>query len=74
MSGSRKGSPPVTKISLTPSSAASVAIRRTRSRPSPRRDALGGEQAGHVHFVPDLPFSWLDNPPAPNRLIGLLWL
>jgi iron complex transport system substrate-binding protein len=31
-------------------------------------------QTGHVHFVPDLPFSWLDNPPAPNRLIGLLWL
>src|SRR5262249_47183188 len=31
-------------------------------------------QGGHVHFVPDLPFSWLDNPPAPNRLIGLLWL
>jgi iron complex transport system substrate-binding protein len=29
---------------------------------------------GHVHFVPDLPFSWLDEPPAPNRLIGLLWL
>jgi iron complex transport system substrate-binding protein len=31
-------------------------------------------QAGHVHIVPDLPFSWLDEPPAPNRLIGLLWL
>lgn len=31
-------------------------------------------KAGQVHFVPDLPFSWLDNPPAPNRLIGLLWL
>jgi iron complex transport system substrate-binding protein len=31
-------------------------------------------QAGHIHFVPDLPFSWLDNPPAANRLIGLLWL
>jgi iron complex transport system substrate-binding protein len=31
-------------------------------------------QAGNVHFVPDLPFSWLDDPPAPNRLIGLLWL
>jgi iron complex transport system substrate-binding protein len=27
-----------------------------------------------VHFVPDLPFSWLDDPPAPNRLIGLAWL
>jgi iron complex transport system substrate-binding protein len=31
-------------------------------------------QAGKVHFVPDLPFSWLDEPPAPNRLMGLLWL
>jgi iron complex transport system substrate-binding protein len=31
-------------------------------------------QAGKIHFVPDLPFSWFDNPPAPNRLIGLLWL
>jgi len=31
-------------------------------------------QIGHIHFVPDLPFSWLDNPPTPNRLIGLLWL
>jgi len=31
-------------------------------------------EAGRIHFVPDLPFSWLDNPPAPNRLIGLLWL
>ena len=31
-------------------------------------------QAEHIHFVPDLPFSWFDNPPAANRLIGLLWL
>jgi hypothetical protein len=44
MSGSRKGSPPVTKISLTPSSAASLAIRRTRSMPSARRGALGEER------------------------------
>jgi iron complex transport system substrate-binding protein len=35
---------------------------------------LKAVQAGQIHFVPDLPFSWLDNPPAPNRLIGLLWL
>ena len=27
-----------------------------------------------VHFVPDLPFSWLDEPPGLNRLIGLAWL
>jgi iron complex transport system substrate-binding protein len=31
-------------------------------------------QDGHVHLVPHLPFSWLDDPPAPNRLMGLLWL
>jgi iron complex transport system substrate-binding protein len=31
-------------------------------------------QTGNIHSVPDLPFSWLDNPPAANRLIGLLWL
>jgi iron complex transport system substrate-binding protein len=35
---------------------------------------LKAVRAGRVHFVPDLPFSWLDDPPAPNRLIGLLWL
>ncbi len=35
---------------------------------------LKAVQAGHIHFVPDPPFSWLDDPPAPNRLIGLLWL
>jgi iron complex transport system substrate-binding protein len=35
---------------------------------------LKAVQAGNVHFVPDLPFSWLDEPPAPNRLMGLLWL
>ena len=44
MSASRKGSPPVTKISLTPSSAASLAIRCTRARPSARRGALGEER------------------------------
>ncbi len=31
-------------------------------------------RAKRVYFVPDLPFSWLDEPPAPNRLIGLTWL
>ena len=35
---------------------------------------LKAVQAGNIHLVPALPFSWLDDPPAPNRLIGLLWL
>jgi iron complex transport system substrate-binding protein len=35
---------------------------------------LKAVQSEHIHYVPHLPFSWLDDPPAPNRLIGLLWL
>jgi iron complex transport system substrate-binding protein len=35
---------------------------------------LKAVQAKRVYLVPDLPFSWLDDPPAPNRLIGLSWL
>jgi len=35
---------------------------------------LKAARAGSTHRVPALPFSWLDDPPAPNRLIGLLWL
>lgn len=31
-------------------------------------------RAKRVYLVPDLPFSWLDEPPSVNRLIGLLWL
>ena len=44
MSSSRNGSPPVRKISCTPSCAASLAIRRTRARPSGRRLALGEDR------------------------------
>ena len=43
-------------------------------RTDPVWSQLKAVQAGHIHFVPDLPFSWLDDPPAPNRLIDLLWL
>jgi len=44
------------------------------ARTDPVWRELKAVQVGHVHFVPDLPFSWFDNPPAANRLIGLLWL
>jgi iron complex transport system substrate-binding protein len=27
-----------------------------------------------VYLAPDLPFGWIDQPPAANRLIGLRWL
>jgi len=44
MFSSRNGSPPVTKISLTPSSGASPVIRCTRASPSSRRGTLGDER------------------------------
>jgi iron complex transport system substrate-binding protein len=28
----------------------------------------------HVYHAPSLPFGWIDEPPAANRLIGLRWL
>jgi hypothetical protein len=43
-------------------------------RTDPAWQELKAVHLGRLHFVPDLPFSWLDDPPAPNRLIGLLWL
>jgi iron complex transport system substrate-binding protein len=30
--------------------------------------------AKRVYLAPDLPFGWIDQPPAANRLIGLRWL
>jgi iron complex transport system substrate-binding protein len=53
-----------------------AADRRFRAaiRTDPVWREVKAVQTGNIHFVPDLPFSWLDNPPAPNRLIGLLWL
>ena len=44
ISSSRNGSPPVTKISSTPSCAASRAIRCTRASPSSRRGTVGDER------------------------------
>jgi iron complex transport system substrate-binding protein len=43
-------------------------------RTDPLWREVAAVRAENVHFVPDLPFSWLDAPPAANRLIGLLWL
>jgi iron complex transport system substrate-binding protein len=36
--------------------------------------AIAAVKAGRVHLAPNLPFGWVDYPPAVNRLIGLWWL
>jgi iron complex transport system substrate-binding protein len=35
---------------------------------------LAAVQAKHVDLAPTLPFGWVDEPPAANRLLGLRWL
>ena len=35
---------------------------------------LSAVRAKHVYLAPSDPFGWIDNPPGPNRLMGLYWL
>ncbi|WP_222070486.1 hypothetical protein [Azospirillum formosense] len=41
------------------------------------RPAVAGVKAvrdRRVYLSPGLPFTWIDSPPAANRLLGLRWL
>ena len=40
----------------------------------PRYSALDAVSNGRVYLIPILPYPFLSNPPALNRLIGILWL
>lgn len=43
-------------------------------RSDPAWASIAAVRAGLVHLSPELPFGWVDSPPAANRLIGLWWL
>lgn len=36
--------------------------------------SVAAVQSSRVYGVPKAPFSWVDRPPGPNRIIGLRWL
>ena len=40
----------------------------------PQWQRLAAVRAKRVYLAPALPFGWVDEPPAANRLIGLRWL
>ena len=40
---------------------------------SPDYATLKAVRDGKVYGTPNAPFSWIDRPPGPNRLIGLRW-
>lgn len=40
----------------------------------PNYATLTAVQNGNVYGAPNTPFSWVDRPPGPNRLIGVRWL
>ena len=35
---------------------------------------LRAVQSGRVYGTPSAPFSWIDRPPGPNRIVGVRWL
>ncbi len=41
---------------------------------NPIFETLTAVQEGKVYGIPNAPFSWVDRPPASNRLIGIRWL
>ncbi|MBE6932579.1 MAG: ABC transporter substrate-binding protein [Ruminococcaceae bacterium] len=40
----------------------------------PRWQSLRAVQEGNYYEIPDLPYSWMANPPSVNRVLGLYWL
>lgn len=40
----------------------------------PELAPLTAVQSGRVYGTPNAPFSWVDRPPGPNRVIGVRWL
>jgi len=45
-----------------------------RLRRDPNWKLLRAVREGRMVRIPDLPFNWIDRPPGPARLLGLLWL
>ena len=36
--------------------------------------ALKAIKNNKYYEIPDIPYNWLNRPPGPNRIIGLVWL
>ena len=55
---------------------ANVSGRQTAEKilGDPNFASLKAVQNGQVYGTPNAPFSWVDRPPGPNRLIGIRWL
>lgn len=55
------------KSNMSGSSAAEAILN------NPDFESLKAVQEGKVYGTPNAPFSWVDRPPGPNRLIGMRW-
>lgn len=56
------------KSNMTGNSAAEAILN------NPDYASLKAVQNGQVYGTPNAPFSWVDRPPGPNRIIGIRWL
>ena len=56
------------KADMTGSAAAEAILN------DPTYATLTAVQNGTVYGTPNVPFSWMDRPPGPNRIVGMRWL
>lgn len=56
------------KADLTGAAAAEAILN------NPTYATLKAVQNGAVYGTPNAPFSWIDRPPGPNRIVGIRWL
>lgn len=56
------------KADMTGSAAAEAILN------DPTYATLTAVQNGAVYGTPNAPFSWMDRPPGPNRIVGMRWL
>lgn len=54
-------------VTIDPAFAAAVRMR-------PEWQGVPAVRNGRVHVAPEMPFGWIDAPPALNRILGVEWL
>jgi iron complex transport system substrate-binding protein len=66
--------PDVIVVNGEPKSNLSGASAAEEILTNPDFASLKAVQEGKVYGTPNAPFSWVDRPPGPNRIIGMRWL
>lgn len=66
--------PDVIVVNGEPKSNMSGGTAADEIRKNPNFATLTAIKNGKVYGTPNAPFSWVDRPPGPNRIVGMRWL